>query len=171
MKAAHRTAVQSERWFGARARARLGREIADLGNLENEALGIELGYRYDTSPVVCPDPGGRAPRQTMDAYTPSTWPGARPPSLHLSDGRALFDLFHRGFTLLRFADHDVTALTEAAAERDVPLGVVDVRDTHAQALYERDLVLIRPDQHVAWRGDTPPADPHYVIDRVRGAHH
>lgn len=84
---------------------------------------------------------------------------------------ALFDLFHRGFTLLRFADHDVTALTEAAAERDVPLGVVDVRDTHARALYERGLVLVRPDQHVAWRGDTPPADPHYVIDRVRGAHH
>ncbi|MFD5793099.1 hypothetical protein ACFWIO_06080 [Streptomyces diastatochromogenes] len=68
-------------------------------------------------------------------------------------------------------DHDVTALTEAAAERDVPLGVVDVRDTHARALYERDLVLVRPDQHVAWRGDTPPADPHYVVDPVRGAHH
>ncbi|MFG3289084.1 FAD-dependent monooxygenase [Streptomyces sp. NPDC048179] len=170
VKVAYRTAVHGERWIGARARARLGREISDLGNLENEALGIELGYRYDASPVVCSDPGGEAPRQTMDAYTPSTWPGARPPSVLLQDGRALFDLFHRGFTLLRFADHDVSALTEAAAARGIPLDVVDVRDSHARALYERDLVLVRPDQHVAWRGDTLPDDPGRVIDRIRGAH-
>ncbi|MFE1880097.1 aromatic-ring hydroxylase C-terminal domain-containing protein [Streptomyces diastatochromogenes] len=111
-------------------------------------------------------PHGRRPAQCRTGSGEG-----RPPSLRLSDGRALFDHFHRGFTLLRFADHDVTALTEAAAVRDVPLGVVDVRDTHARALYERDLVLVRPDQHVAWRGDTPPADPHYVIGRVRGAHH
>ncbi|WP_200301083.1 FAD-dependent monooxygenase [Streptomyces adelaidensis] len=169
VKAAHRPAVHGERPLDARARRRLGREISDLGNLENEALGIELGYRYDTSPVICHETGGRAPRQTMDAYTPSTWPGARPPSVLLPDGRALFDLFHQGFTLLRFADHDVTALTDAAAERGLPLRVVDVRDPHAHTLYERDLVLIRPDQHVAWRGDTPPADPLQVVDRVRGA--
>ncbi|MEE1765171.1 FAD-dependent monooxygenase [Streptomyces sp. SP18BB07] len=170
VKAAYRSAVHSERWLGARARQRLGREINDLGNLENEALGIELGYRYDTSPVVCHEPGGQAPPQTMDEYTPSTWPGARPPSVLLRDGRAIFDLLHAGFTLLRFADHDVTALAEAAAERCLPLKIVDVRDPHARTLYERDLVLIRPDQHVAWRGDTPPADPPHVIDRIRGAH-
>ncbi|MFD0287237.1 aromatic-ring hydroxylase C-terminal domain-containing protein [Streptomyces lutosisoli] len=46
-----------------------------------------------------------------------------------------------------------------------------MRDTHPRALYERDLVVVRPDQHVAWRGDAPPADPLEVFDRVRGAHH
>lgn len=168
----NRAALHAEGWSGARTRRRVGREIADLGNLENEALGIELGYRYETSPVICHDSGGRRPpRQTMDAYTPSTWPGARPPSLFLADGRALFDLFQQGFTLLRFADHDVTALTDAAAERGVPLEVVDVRDAHARVLYERDLVLVRPDQHVAWRGDAPPAEPLRVMDRIRGAGH
>ncbi|MGW0705923.1 FAD-dependent monooxygenase [Streptomyces sp. NPDC002643] len=169
---AHRAELHSEHWLGARTRRRVGREIHDLGNLENEALGIELGYRYDTSPTVCPDtaPGARAPRQRMDEYTPSTWPGTRPPSVLLEDGRALFDLFRPdGFTLLRFADLDVGALVDAAAERGVPLAVVDVRDPHARALYERDLVLVRPDQHVAWRGDTAPADPLYVVDRLRGA--
>ncbi|MFG2366861.1 FAD-dependent monooxygenase [Streptomyces mirabilis] len=169
--ATNRAELHSERWLGARTRRRIGREISDLGNLENEALGIELGYRYDTSPAVCHESGGQAPRQTMDEYTPSTWPGARPPSVLLADGRALFDLFRRGFTLLRFADHDVTAFVGAAAERGVPLDVVDVRDTRARALYERDLVVVRPDQHVAWRGDTPPGDPLHVIDRIRGAHH
>jgi hypothetical protein len=57
----------------------------------------------------------------------------------------------------------------AAADRKVPLDVVDVRDSHARHLYQRDLVLIRPDQHVAWRANTVPSDAGYVIDRVRGA--
>ena len=125
--AANWFSMHSERWLGERTRRRLGREISDLGNLENEALGIELGYRYDSSPAVCHEPGGQAPRQTMDEYTPSTWPGARPPSLHLQDGTAIFDLLHRGFTLLRFADHDASALLQAAEERGMPLEVVDVQ--------------------------------------------
>jgi hypothetical protein len=160
--------MHSERWHGERTRRQLGREISDLGNLENEALGIELGYRYDDSPVVCQEP--EAPPLRMDEYTPSTWPGARPPSVYLDDGSAIFDHFGGGFTLLRFADYDVDALRDAAAQRDLPLDVVDVRDDHVRALYERDLVLIRPDQHVAWRGNSAPADPRFVIDRVRGAH-
>ncbi|WP_373283141.1 aromatic-ring hydroxylase C-terminal domain-containing protein [Nocardia vinacea] len=51
-----------------------------------------------------------------------------------------------------------------------PLDVVDIRDDHARALYERDLVLIRPDQHVAWRGNAAPTDPLPIVDRIRGAH-
>jgi 2-polyprenyl-6-methoxyphenol hydroxylase-like FAD-dependent oxidoreductase len=162
------TAMHSERWNGETVRRQLGRDIRDLGNLENEALGIELGYRYDDSPVVWTEAGQPSP-QRMDAYVPSTWPGARPPSVLLADGRALFDLFGPGFTLLRFAEHAVDTLVEAAARRGVPLDVVDVSDPHARSLYERDLVLIRPDQHVAWRGDTVPANPIDLIDRVRGA--
>ncbi|WP_062989748.1 FAD-dependent monooxygenase [Nocardia anaemiae] len=167
--AVSRTTMHSERWLGDRTRRRLGREISDLGNLENEALGIELGYRYDHSPVVCVEPESQAPQQRMDAYIPSTWPGARPPSVRLADGRALFDLIGPGFTLLRFADRDVDALTAAATQRGVPLEVVDIRDDHARSLYERDLVLLRPDQHVAWRGDTAPSSALHTIDRIRGA--
>ncbi|WP_241010978.1 FAD-dependent monooxygenase [Mycobacterium camsae] len=73
VKSAFRNAIHSEGWNGERARRRLGREIADLGNLENEALGVELGYRYDHSPIVATE-AGHAPPQTLDAYTPSTWP-------------------------------------------------------------------------------------------------
>lgn len=163
------SAMHTERWFGDRARRELGRHIHDLGNLENEALGIELDYRYDTSPVVCSEPEGHAPRQRTDMYVPGTWPGMRPPSVFLDNGTALFDLLGRGFTLIRFADLEVDDLTKAAAERGLPLDVVDVRDDRARALYERDLVLLRPDQHVAWRGDATPSDPLTVIDRVRGA--
>ncbi len=168
IKTAYRKVIHSEGWAGEFSRRRLAREILDLGNLENEADGIEFGYRYDTSPVIWRE-SGIAPIQTMDAYTPSTWPGARPPSLFLKDGRAIFDLFGAGFTLLRFADIDVAPIVAAAADLGVPLDVVDLRDSHARHLYQRDLVLIRPDQHVAWRANTVPSDAGDVIDRVRGA--
>jgi 2-polyprenyl-6-methoxyphenol hydroxylase-like FAD-dependent oxidoreductase len=167
IKAAFRRSIHCEGWNGEYARRRLGREIIDLGNLENEAFGIEWGYRYDQSPVIAKE-RGPAPIQRMDSYRPTTSPGARPPSVYLADGRAVFDLFATGFTLLRFADIDTEALVAAAAARGVPLDVVDIRDEHARCLYERELVLIRPDQHVAWRGDMVPDNPFHVVDIVRG---
>jgi len=153
---------------GEKARRALGARITALGNLENEALGIEIGYRYDDSPIVCCE-AGAAPPWEMARYHPSTWPGVRIPSVFLTDGRALYDLLGKGFTLLRFADVDATGLVDAAAQQRLPLEVVDVRDPHAARLFERDLVLVRPDHHVAWRGSRPPDDPAAVVARVRGA--
>ena len=153
---------------GARARARAGEQIRTLGNLENEALGIELDYRYDDSPIVCTEDGD-GPKWSPEAYVPSTRPGARAPSVILEDGRGVFDLLGSGFTLLRFAEVPVSSLVEAARACGLPLWVVDIRDENARRLYERDLVLVRPDQHVAWRGDVAPRDPASVVDRVRGA--
>jgi 2-polyprenyl-6-methoxyphenol hydroxylase-like FAD-dependent oxidoreductase len=168
IKTAYRKAIHSQAWNGALSRRRLGREILDLGNLENEADGIEFGYRYDTSPVVCHEPS-TAPADNMDVYSPGTLPGARPPSVFLDDGRAMFDLFGRGFTLLRFDDIDVDAFVATAAERGMPLDVIDIREDRVRTLYQRDLILIRPDHHVAWRGNTMPDRTDTVIDRVRGA--
>jgi 2-polyprenyl-6-methoxyphenol hydroxylase-like FAD-dependent oxidoreductase len=168
IKTFYRKAIHSEGWNGERSRRRLGREILDLGNLENEADGIEFGYRYDDSPVICNEPH-TAPADHMHAYAPGTQPGTRPPSLFLDDGQAIFDLFGLGFTLLRFADLDADPLAAAAANRGVPLKIVDIRDSRARTLYERDLVLIRPDHHVAWRGDTVPDRPEAILDHIRGA--
>ncbi|WP_181723069.1 FAD-dependent monooxygenase [Nocardia gipuzkoensis] len=159
--------ARRDRWNGDLRRHELGRAITDLGNLENEALGIEMGYRYSDSPIVCAETGAQPP-QRIESYTPTTWPGSRPPAVHLADGAAIFDLFGRDFTLLRFTDTDVTALVEAAARHHVPLEVVDIRDETAHRLYERDLVLIRPDQHVAWRANTVPVTPSRVIETVSG---
>ncbi len=167
IKSSYSPEIHHEGWNGPLQRRRLGREIADLGNLENEADGIEWGYSYQ-SPTVATEPGP-APEQTWDAYRPTTRPGSRPPSVYLADGRAIFDLLGTGFTLLRFAEVDVTALVGAAEARGVPLLVVDIDDEHARHLYERDLVLIRPDQHVAWRGNTAPDRPAELVDRIRGA--
>ena len=154
---------------GRKARSRLGDHILELGNLENEALGLELGYRYDDSPVVCHEPGARAPSDDWATYTPCTWPGQRIPSVFLEDGTPLFDLLGPWFTLLRFDDVDAAPMVEAATNAGMPMEVLDIRNEAIASIYERKLVLVRPDQHVAWRGDTPPADARRIIDRVRGA--
>ncbi|MFN0305378.1 MAG: FAD-dependent monooxygenase [Burkholderiales bacterium] len=136
---------------------------------ENEDHGIELGYRYDGSPVIAGETGD-APAWQSRTYVPTTWPGGRPPSVILEDGSFLFDRFGRGFTLLDFTgDPAASQLVNAAAARGVPLERVVIRDPHAHRLYERNLVLIRPDQHVAWRGDRVPDNPTAIVDRVRGA--
>jgi hypothetical protein len=118
---------------------------------------------------------GPPPPEPEDArdYRPSSYPGGRAPHAWLADGRSTLDLFGRGFTLLRFgADApDPRALSEAAARRGVPLDVVAIEQPDIGALYERKLVLVRPDGHVAWRGDAPPSDALALIDRVRGAEH
>jgi hypothetical protein len=97
-------------------------------------------------------------------------PGCRTPHLWLRDGTSLYDALSPDFTLLRF-DHaiDVGRLVEAAAQRRVPVTVVDVESEEAAELYPCKLLLSRPDQHVAWRGDSPPGDALALIDRVRGA--
>ena len=60
-------------------------------------------------------------------------------------------------------------IERAAASRGVPLQVHRIDHQEAAALYERALVLVRPDGHVAWRGDSQPADALALIDTVRGA--
>lgn len=153
---------------GEAARKKMGEYILELGNIENEAHGIEIDDRYVGSTVVCQEIV--QPAWKMDQYTPSTWPGMRAPHVFLADGSAIFDHFaFDGFTLLRFADIDVTPLVEAAAKLGVPLTVEDICDEHAHGIYERNLVLVRCDQHVAWRGDTIDLDPAFIIDRIRGA--
>ena len=152
---------------GIAARAAYAALILELGNAENESIGIELGFRYRDSPIICGE--DNEPEWDLLKYVPSTWPGVRAPHVFLEDGRAMFDLFGQWFTLLRFGDTSADPMIEAARERGVPLTVVDILDRHARSIYERDFVLVRPDQHVAWRGDAMPSNPYDVIDRVRGA--
>ena len=110
------------------------------------------------------------PAYTMGSYTPSTVPGCRTPHFWREDGSSLYDAMGPEFTLLRFdADADVTALEAAARDRGLPLKVLDVEQPETVIFYDGRLVLSRPDQHVAWRGDRVPEDPPALIDRVRGA--
>ena len=154
---------------GAAARRRIGEDI--LANRAKTFIsdGIALGYRYD-SPIVIPD-GTPPPRDSVMEYHQTSRPGSRAPHAWLSEGKSTIDLFGRGFVLMRSgADApDPSGLVAAAQQRGVPLEVVSIEDPAIVQAYERPLVLVRPDGHVAWRASAAPPDPLKIIDTVRGA--
>jgi 2-polyprenyl-6-methoxyphenol hydroxylase-like FAD-dependent oxidoreductase len=146
---------------GAATRANLAR-VADVEQRKtNEMPGAELGYRYADSPVIASEPG-EAPEHDFMNYVPSTWPGVRLPHVWLGDGTAVHDRigYGRGYTLLRFGGSaDPGALGEALVARGAPYAVLDLPDTRARDVYGHDLILVRPDLHIVWRGNALPADP------------
>ena len=151
-----------------RARAAILRTRAK--EFQHDSAGIELGYRYDHSPICVPD-GTPPPPLDHATYVPTTWPGARAPHAWLADGRSTLDLFGRGLVLLVLSPTtlDTSAFTVAAEKVGMPLSVVRFDEPEAREAYARRLVLVRPDGHVAWRGDAVPGDTRAIIDRVRGA--
>jgi 2-polyprenyl-6-methoxyphenol hydroxylase-like FAD-dependent oxidoreductase len=148
------------------ARTALGRLMLQMHTPQFCCGGLNFGTYYDRSPINQYD-GEAAPPYTMDQFTPSTVPGCRTPHIWTADGRSLYDAMGPDHCLLRFdRSIDVTGLTEAAAYRGVPLSVVDVEKTDP---YRESLILSRPDQHIAWRGDAVPDNPLALIDKIRGA--
>ena len=163
--------IEAESPDGERARAALGSFLA--GNAPQfGSLGVQLGARYDGSPIIVAD--GEPPLDAIVEYTPSAVPGGRAPHFWLTRGReigdSVFDRRGLGFTLLVFRGRgpEADGLLAAAAERSLPLVRLDISEAYARDLYERDFVLIRPDCHVAWRGDHPPSDAGWLLDRLAG---
>jgi 2-polyprenyl-6-methoxyphenol hydroxylase-like FAD-dependent oxidoreductase len=156
---------------GAAARAKVSAHLTTFGE-EFASIGVQLGARYDGSPIVAED--GAPPPDALETYTPSGVPGGRAPHYWPGAGRgygdSLFDRFGRGFTLLRLGGRptNTSAIEAAARRRGVPLTVIDLPQDDARDLYGRDLALIRPDQYVAWRGDAPSSDPDRLLGRLLG---
>jgi len=131
-------------------------------------LGVQLGYRYDASPVVCHEQGD-APTWQWRQVTASTWPGTRAPAVRMADGSQLFDSFGPGFTLVDLSERGAgAALAREATRRSVPITYLPLDDPAVRGCWERDLVLVRPDHHVAWRDDTAPDDWGSVLAQVSG---
>jgi 2-polyprenyl-6-methoxyphenol hydroxylase-like FAD-dependent oxidoreductase len=154
---------------GDAARSRFGRAYTEMMLREWFSIGIHLGYRYEGSPIIVTD-GTQEPPDEVTDYVQTARPGHRAPHAYLADGRSTLDLFGRGFVLLRLgADPPDTApLVNAARAAGVPLAVHAIPDPAIAALYERRLVLVRPDGMVAWRGDCAPVDAPRVIATATG---
>jgi 2-polyprenyl-6-methoxyphenol hydroxylase-like FAD-dependent oxidoreductase len=160
--------IEDEGAEGERARRETGRLTYEINVQQYACAGLNFGTYYDRSPIIAYD-GAEPPAYTMSSYAPSTVPGCRTPHLWYGNGTSLYDAMGPEFTLLRFDSAvDVAAFEIAARARGVPLKVLDVERPAAGA-FDGRLVLSRPDQHVAWRGDRLPDDPLALIDRVRGA--
>ncbi len=151
------------------ARKAYGEWFAGIMRNEWFANGVMLGYRYDNSLIVVPD-GTLAPPDPSHPYVQTARPGARAPHVWLGGGRSTLDLYGRGFTLLRLGTNAPSgrSIEDAARQRGVPLQSVALAEPQVLDTYERRLVLVRPDGHVAWRGDREPDDAGALIDTVRG---
>jgi 2-polyprenyl-6-methoxyphenol hydroxylase-like FAD-dependent oxidoreductase len=162
--------IEDDTAEGAAVRRELGARLFSHCNAEFDIPGIHFGVFYGGSPVVCAD-GSPPPADDWQRYVPNATPGARAPHAWMGEDESIFDRFGPDFTLLRLGGtaSDARALAAAAQARSVPLQVIDVGGDEPRDLYGADLVLIRPDHHVAWRGQRLPEDPGALIDRVRGA--
>ena len=151
---------------GEAARAHVA-AIADVEQRKsNEMVGAELGYFY-VSPLIASED---TPPYDFIEYTPSTLPGVRLPHVWLDGGIAMQDRIGDGYTLLRLGGtrHDASGLQKAFAAIGAPVTVLDVPDQAASEVYARDLILLRPDMHIAWRGNKAPDDPRRLAAMVTG---
>jgi hypothetical protein len=143
------------------------RAIQAAKRSEFHSLGLVLGYSYAGSPVIQPgagtggaepggaEPGGAAPgddaARDVSTYIPDAVPGARLPHAWLPDGASLYDRLGAWFTLLGPAgpgDPAVTVLEDRARRRGIPLEVLRAPPDYP---WGREFLLVRPDQHIAWR--------------------
>ncbi len=154
---------------GERLRREVGARIQATKLREFATLGVVLGYRYDDSPVIVPD-GSAAPARDFINYVPSSRPGSLAPHAWLHDGSSLYDHFGPGFTLLaQGAEEAAIAAARAQAERcGVRLKVLQPSEPGVANLYPTRLTLLRPDQHVAWRGDAWPSAGTALLQQVTG---
>ena len=153
---------------GEQARIALGKRAYDLNVQQYCCGGLNFGYYYDESPIIAYDEA-TPPAYGMADFTPSTVPGCRVPHTWLNDGRSLYDALGPDYTLLRFDTAiDVSDLMSEAARARVPIKLLDVTSGESAGIYDRLLVLARPDQHVAWRGNLPPKDSRELVDLISG---
>lgn len=165
--------LDAETETGEQLRQQVGKLLAQSSRgleFKTGIPGIVLGYGYEDSPICISDGTPVSPLDP-NIYTSSTRPGARAPHAWLAEEQSTLDLFAHSFTLLRFGNPapDTASLEATAQACEFPLQVIALNHPEMLQLYERRLVLVRPDGHVAWRSDEPPADPKLMLDQIRGA--
>lgn len=156
---------------GEQARQQLAQAFERKISRLYESLGVELGYIYRDSPVIVRD-DAPAPADDTCKYVPTSWSGARLPSAMSADGSAIFDrLSYDAFTLLacNAVPDEYDPLLVAARNVGMPINVVEINAPYLVKLYERKFLLVRPDQHVCWRGDSLPVNCGALVNKVRGA--
>ncbi len=155
--------------LGDATRREAGDVIFAAKQREFRTLGAVLGYCYENSPVIVPD-GSVAPPANSSIYRPSAHPGCVAPHLWLADGSSLYDHFGDGFTLLITAGDGagVSEAEQTAHAMHVPLKTLRLDEPRLRARYGASFALIRPDQHVVWRGETL-ADFGSVLKQVTGS--
>ena len=131
-------------------------------------VGVEAGYSYAGSALIADEPGNLAEWATS-SYTPHARPGVRIPHMWLNDGRAIQDVLGNDYTLLDLSGHcDTQRLVEAFRACGAPLVVLQLDEARVREVYGASVFLLRPDLHIVWRGNGPPADAAELVRLATG---
>jgi 2-polyprenyl-6-methoxyphenol hydroxylase-like FAD-dependent oxidoreductase len=162
--------IEEQSENGSELRRKLGSEAYELNVQQYCCAGLNFGYFYDQSPLIAYDCEAFPP-YTMGSYEASSVPGCRTPYFELEGGTPLYDALGTGYTMLRFdANVDVRNFEALASARGMPLQIVDIKSQDSRrSVYSHKLVLSRPDQHIAWRGDALPENVAGLIDKICAA--
>lgn len=153
---------------GIAIRKVMGSKLYTLNVPQFAPEGLNFGYYYDKSPIIAYDDES-APQYTMGSITPSTVPGCRMPHFWLAPGVSVYDRLGEAYSLLRFEPRiDVAPLVEAARKAGLPLVVIDAPAQKGDPAFRHSLLIVREDQHVAWRDNALPRDLQPLIDLLRG---
>ena len=160
--------IEKRHIMGRILRKRLGKRLYDINAPQFACEGLNFGYYYDDSPIIEYD-GSHAPGYDMGSHTPSSVPGCRMPHFWIDDDTSLYDALGRDYTLVSFDAAVATdPLLEAAQARGCPLSVLNCEAPERSEWLRTKLILVRPDRHVAWRGDALPDDVNRLLDTMTG---
>jgi hypothetical protein len=140
----------------------------------NDLYGIELGYQYTNSPILMRL--GEDTTNMVDdiesgfAYRPVVQVGYRLPNTWMSDGRSIQDIIGDEYALVvgKNGLPGLDRLEQEFRHVGAPFRVVLLDTTAAIAVYDSDLLLVRPDLHIAWRATELPDDPALLVATVTG---
>ena len=154
---------------GEEARDIVVRAIEHVKVKEFGTIGVQLGVRYEASPIIVPD-GTPEPPDSPTDYVPTGRPGSRLPHFFLQDGSSVFDRLGMDFTLLDLSGEPRRAAEFLAAgrRRGIELTHVAIDPEHRSEELGAPYVLVRPDGHVAWRGAALSIEPIRLFDTVLG---
>ena len=167
-----RSIATDEIFSGTEAGESMKRKLIQVADSEqrkgNRMIGAELGYRYVDSPCIDNVPGG--PEHRVGEYNPNVWPGSRLPHCWLDDGSALQDQLPETYILLSLGKKplDTSKLRRSYEKIGAPVAEVRFESNRLRDLYGFDLLILRPDMHVAWRGNDAPSNPQEIASISTG---
>jgi len=148
-------------------RRKLGKKLHAINVPQMAPEGLNYGYYYTGSPIIAHE-AEAAPAYDMGTFTPSTVPGCRVPHFEVA-GASILDLLGPDYTLIRFNKLiDVEPLESAARKAGVPIKLVDAAKPPIDAI-AHNLLIVRSDQHIVWRGQKAPDDTASLIQTLKGA--
>ena len=126
--------------------------------------------RRAAASALSTDARQRVCRVFGEDYDPTAWTGVRLPHAWLEPGLSLLDLPGRAYTVLDMSGQSTGAgrLSEAVKRLGAPAAVVTLGNDRLRDLLGRDVFLIRPDLHIAWRGNAIPDDVDGLARTVTG---